>query len=541
MSIRFSILALPFVVFLPPIKSVAHDLSPSGVSIGAPPLAEISAAPNDALQGLVDTAKIWEIDLPVTLCFLDGSAAAKRFFVDRVREWTDNAPGLDIGFGQAPDYNVCSVVNGDIRVSFNSAGDWSYVGRDATRVKAGEPTLNLSTLRSGLTERTRALATGNALHEIGHALGAEHEHQRSEFAACLSRLDLEQIKRSTQWDDDKIEDNITDILKGRGETTYDPASVMNYHFPANWFQPGTDASCLRPRRTVLSDGDRAIVAGLYPATQVLRDEFLNGLVRRATQAAQGLEGQERQSFEQAFDAALPQEFKQQNGGISVASSTVGVIVDGSVAATASGSSVAIGTVGGSVTIGEQRPPQPEQVEIVATPIVTYSRQARKTIKHPRVGASTGDLINKECKSYTYGATPGWQIDTGTPTFVDLVTKAWSSRRFTARTAQSVTAEFCAKAQIHKITEKRTGDSYGSVQYVETRMDSGTEPGAPVTIILRPPNTSSTIAFPSNAVGLTALVNEPGKSPVQASGGQTGNYRITLDQTSKLLTVQWAPQ
>ena len=540
MSIRLIALVLPLLTLLSATGSDAHDLSPSGISVDAPPIDEIPTAPTEALQGLVNTAKVWEVDLPVTVCFMDGSEAAKAFFVDRAREWTDNAPGLDVGFGRAPAYNDCSVENGDIRVSFNSAGDWSYVGRDATRVIAGKPTLNLSTLRTGLTARTRVIATSNALHEFGHALGAEHEHQRSEFSACLARLDLEQIKRSTRWDDDKIGKNITDILQGRGEADYDATSIMNYHFPANWFLPGTDASCQLPRRTVLSDGDRAIIAGLYPETRALQDQFLTGLLQRASFAAQNLEEDERIAFEFAFDDALPMEFKQGNGGVSVTSSNVGVIVDGNVTTTG-GSGPTIGVVGGSVIIGDQRPPQPEQVEIIVTPIVEYTRQISNTIKHPRVGASTGDLFNKECKSFTYGATPGWQIDTNTARFVDLVTKAWNSRRFTAKTAQTVTAEFCAKSQMHNITSKRTGDSYGSVQYVETRTDSGTEPGTPVTIILRTPNTSSTIAVASNAVGFTALIKEPGKPSVQASAGQTGNYRISLDQTSKLLTVQWAPQ
>lgn len=528
-------------IFSVPGTSLGHDLNADGTQIGsAPLLPERSVAPTGALQGLVDTAKIWEVKTPITVCFLDGNSNSKAFFVDLAKSWLSSAHGLIVDFGSSPNFYNCTSQNGDIRVSFSGSGDWSYVGRDATLIAPGKPTLNLSTLRGGLTPRTKAIATGNTLHEFGHALGAEHEHQRSEFATCLAQLDLVRVKQETGWDDDKVQANITGILKGRGETTYDPYSVMNYQFPATWFKSGSDSSCLRERRLELSQGDKNLIAHLYPNTEVEQNAFLQELKARAVSAAESLDETQKKRFQTAFNEALPSNFRRNNGGVKL-TITEGVQNSGRLNVTATGGSVAVGVARDiDVTLGEQRPDQPENVEIVVTPLVRASRVVRRPVTQPRAGISTGDLTRKKCRSYSYGPASGWAIDPTTLTFVSLVTKAWSRQRFTQRSPDGVTAEFCAKSQISGL-KKKTGDSFGSVHYFETKTVTEDRPTTPVTVILRPPNTSSTIQVPENAISFTALIKEAGKQDVQASEGRVGNYLLSLDSVSKFLTIQWAPQ
>ena len=65
------------------------------------------------------------------------------------------------------------------------------------------------------------------VHEFGHALGLGHEHQRSDFRACVIPF-LDETKmheslggRYNDWDTDGK-------LDVRSATEYDPESVMHY-------------------------------------------------------------------------------------------------------------------------------------------------------------------------------------------------------------------------------------------------------------------------------------------------------------------------
>ena len=65
------------------------------------------------------------------------------------------------------------------------------------------------------------------VHEFGHALGLGHEHQRSDFRACIiSFLDETKMRERLK---NRYEDWGTDVkLDLNNATEYDPESVMHY-------------------------------------------------------------------------------------------------------------------------------------------------------------------------------------------------------------------------------------------------------------------------------------------------------------------------
>ena len=104
------------------------------------------------------------------------------------------------------------------------------VGMEAERIRSPEPTMMLN-LKGHKPELQRSLV----IHEFGHALGLEHEHQNSDFCKTLeSYIDFEKMKhdrrllRSTSetFDEDWIEKCKKSIERKKSE--YDAKSIMRY-------------------------------------------------------------------------------------------------------------------------------------------------------------------------------------------------------------------------------------------------------------------------------------------------------------------------
>jgi hypothetical protein len=154
-----------------------------------------------------------------------------------------------------------------IRISFDAQdGSWSYVGRDILNIR--DPQQN--TMNFGWALDTR-YGRDTALHEIGHAIGLEHEHQNP-FAGIT--WDTDAVNNyfkgpPNNWEAQQIEWNIlrkipTAEVKG---TSWDPDSVMEYAFQQGLIvEPAAYRNGLNPRGG-LSAADKSWILESYPGAK----------------------------------------------------------------------------------------------------------------------------------------------------------------------------------------------------------------------------------------------------------------------------------
>jgi hypothetical protein len=143
---------------------------------------------------------------------------------------------------------VGSISSADIRIGFVLGdGAWSYVGRDVVDV----PGKHERTMNFGWDLARDPRRADVAVHEIGHTLGFEHEHQNP-FSGIV--WDEEAVYRyfaatPNNWDRATTEYNILRKLE-KSELTgsqWDPDSIMHYDFAAGLIrEPAKYRSGLRP-------------------------------------------------------------------------------------------------------------------------------------------------------------------------------------------------------------------------------------------------------------------------------------------------------
>jgi hypothetical protein len=200
-------------------------------------------------------------------CFFGGGShfAVPKKQADAIRgafaKWKAVGIGLDF-------QEVTQLSEAEVRIGYSTAdgSSASAVGRDVLTVPTTEPTTVYG------WDLTTPYGVGTALHELGHVLGMEHEHQNP-FAgikwheqAVYDAL----AKPPNNWDHDTTFHNILEKLTPQQVqgSTWDPDSIMEYEF-----EPGLidvpeqyDVNGLTPPGT-LSSADKQWALKWYPALQ----------------------------------------------------------------------------------------------------------------------------------------------------------------------------------------------------------------------------------------------------------------------------------
>ncbi len=116
-------------------------------------------------------------------------------------------------------------------------GYWSYIGSDATKYP-GELTMCLDFSHLSDSNLSDKEKKSYVLHEFGHALGLDHEHQRSDFWDILGEKDgngddrfiigEEKMKNGDGCEEAHNEVFVRRSYDKQEQSEYDPNSIMHY-------------------------------------------------------------------------------------------------------------------------------------------------------------------------------------------------------------------------------------------------------------------------------------------------------------------------
>jgi hypothetical protein len=190
----------------------------------------------------------------VDVLFLSGEAWQREecaAIIEGPNGW-NRACGVQFRFNDAP--------NAPVRVTFERGSSWSQPGNYGVLGPFDRPTLNLGWFseKAGAQERQRI-----ALHEFGHALALQHEH---EFPGAPIPWDKPAVyayyAAAMGWDADTVDAQLFAPLAAEVAESnyYDPLSIMHYAIPAALL---TEPLWATETNYVISDGDRDLVQRLY--------------------------------------------------------------------------------------------------------------------------------------------------------------------------------------------------------------------------------------------------------------------------------------
>ncbi|MCL4765727.1 MAG: hypothetical protein KJZ80_05810 [Hyphomicrobiaceae bacterium] len=264
-------------------QAAAHDLHHGG-NMGFPPshgtiarefgdLVPAGMREDDEVEarGVLNRAFRWRQNQRLIACFISGTAKARARVAEIALEWT-RLVNLQLDFGSMNDPRICSGTGReDIKIDFmergQDSGYWSYIGIASRRFPHS---MNLQGFGK---DQLPARSSGRdlrryVLHEFGHALGFEHEHQ-SPAAKCELEFQVGEVRswaRAHGWNEQDIETNLATLQPTRSRifTRHDRDSIMHYSLPESFFRDGKRNPCWVPERYELSDGDKEFAQQIYP-------------------------------------------------------------------------------------------------------------------------------------------------------------------------------------------------------------------------------------------------------------------------------------
>jgi hypothetical protein len=224
------------------------------------------------VESVIDLSATWP-SRRVSVCFLDGGIDARVRVAEVARRWMQST-GLQLDFGPADNPRMCEATGpSNIRVTFVGLGARSFVGKEAKQVPAGLPTMTLGQMdKTVFTEEEDA----TILHEFGHAIGFQHEHQ-SPASVCNDEFNWDFLYKKMAawgWNRAKVDHNMRRLAPSTrlATTSFDPESIMLYNLSRDFFRTDiATLSCFIPNKnTAISKTDREAAATVYPAAVSMR-------------------------------------------------------------------------------------------------------------------------------------------------------------------------------------------------------------------------------------------------------------------------------
>jgi len=278
--------------------AAVHDVNAS-VSHSGSPGHSMSPATAVRAESVFLTAAAWNPHA-LTICFLSGSSSLRSRIVGVIkREWpiaklTHDVLTYDAISFTVPPICASSATKADIRVGFladaANAGYWSYIGQESSTYYPSMNFTGLDKAPCGNALATISCSPGEpdftriVAHEMGHALGLEHEHQSPTVSNC--QWNYQAIYNNYLWQSyDAMLANFTQLqnsMNGQLPTyqvsPYDPTSVMHYYFDASYFLDGVHDACYIPAENAAPLSlDLAAITRAYLAPAGSRASMLTAL------------------------------------------------------------------------------------------------------------------------------------------------------------------------------------------------------------------------------------------------------------------------
>ena len=214
------------------VKAATHAMriNPVNAPMRAPVAGGMGMGVMEPMQIAVLTAKYWgPSPRTLSVSFMESTPADLRSrILQHMNAWTQTACISFVETGGT----------GDVRISREGSGFWSYLGTDIQMIPKNRPTMNLQDFSMSTPESEYRRVVR---HETGHTLGFPHEHMRK---GLIARIDPKKayayFLADQGWDKSEVDAQVLTPLDDASimGTPEDQTSIMCYQLPASITKDG---------------------------------------------------------------------------------------------------------------------------------------------------------------------------------------------------------------------------------------------------------------------------------------------------------------